>query len=561
VKSQKLLSYVGLLILCTLSLVALPQDISYLIANSKLSQKDVSIYIKETGDRGRVVASLNAQKSRTPASVVKAMTTYAALLKLGFNYRWPTKLYTTGRIKAGILYGDLIIKGFGDPTLGSKDLSKFISAMRKEGIRGIRGNIVIDRSYFDVGSKNSAYFDENPYSAYNAMPDAMMFNERISTVCIEPKKRKVYRKHADKSYQVVNNLKHVNKPCKGRYAWPRVKISEQENRSTVQLSGELSNRCSTRNVCKVLTQPYKTLYYELKEKMRKAKMQVSGTLKLKQTPPQARHLYTHYAPPLEKIISKTAKKSNNLYARHLMLLLGAKVYGAPATLKKGRNAIKHILRSRGALGSGVLRIDNGSGLSRVSKMNALHLAQMYDNAYEYYGKRWMKTLSIGGKDGTIRRRFAGSVAQNRAWMKTGTLKHVKNIGGYVKDRGGRLYTVVVLVNSTRARYQGAKLQNDIIKWIAKGGATRALRGGRSKEASSLQNKEESKYYIQVGSFKLAPQAHYLGKLERLALPYEVRQSDDIYTVVVGPYQREERANEILKRIKHRLNRSAFIKKL
>ncbi len=90
---------------------------------------------------------------------------------------------------------------------------------------------------------------------------------------------------------------------------------------------------------------------------------------------------------------------------------------------------------------------------------------MYDDAYTRYGSRWMKTLSIAGVDGTIRRRFRGTSVKNRAWMKTGTLNRVKNIGGYVKTRKGKLYTVVILVNTKKGRWKAAKLQNDIMKWL------------------------------------------------------------------------------------------------
>ena len=93
-------------------LYALPQTINEEIRKSGIAKKDISIYIKEAGRGGKVVASLNAHKTRTPASVIKVLTTYAAVLKLGFNYRWPTKFYTTGRLQNGVLQGDLLIKGF-----------------------------------------------------------------------------------------------------------------------------------------------------------------------------------------------------------------------------------------------------------------------------------------------------------------------------------------------------------------------------------------------------------------------------------------------------------------
>lgn len=562
-------------------LYALPQVINEEIRKSGIAKKDISIYIKEAGKGGKVVASLNAHKTRTPASVIKVLTTYAAVLKLGFNYRWSTKFYTTGILENGILEGDLLIKGSGDPTLGDEELEKIVSDIRTEGIRQIRGDIVIDRSYFKIGNKDSSGFDEHPYSAYNAMPDAMMFNERVVTVCVIPKENKVHKKNVDESYKVVNQLELVNKSCKGKYSWPRVKIDKREVIPTVILKGKISKRCGKRNICKVVTKPYKSFYYALKDRLREEGVDVRGSLKLRKIPKEARGLFTHYSDPLEEIISETAKKSNNLYARHLLLLLGAKLYGAPATVKKGRDAIRYILDSRGALGEGTLRIDNGSGLSRTSKMNAKLLAQMYDDAYDRYGSRWMETLSIAGVDGTIKKRFRNTVVKKRAWMKTGTLRRVKNIGGYVKNRAGKFYTVVIVINSPKAKYRGAKLQDEIMKWLAKSTAKPTLKSSskrlkKTKVASdklftnvktkipptkkNVIKNLSPKYYVQAGSFSAMPNKQYLLEIEALGLRYSVRHSDN-YKVLIGAYRDEKSAREALEKVRTHINDGAFIVKL
>jgi serine-type D-Ala-D-Ala carboxypeptidase/endopeptidase (penicillin-binding protein 4) len=563
-------------------LFALPDTINEVIRNSGIAKKDISIYIKEAGKKGKVVASLNANKTRVPASVIKVLTTYASALKLGFDYRWPTKFYTTGTLKNGVLHGDLLVKGFGDPTLNAEDLEKIVSQIHHEGIRKIRGDIVIDRSYFEVSNKDSSGFDENLYSAYNAMPDAMMFNERVVTVCVIPKERRVYKKDADESYRVVDQLEHVNKPCKGKYSWPRVKIDKSEVVPTIFLKGKISKRCGKRNICKVITKPYKSFYYALKDRLLQEGVSVKGGLRLSKIPLVARILFTHYSDPLHEIISETNKESNNLYARHLMLLLGAKMYGAPATLKKGRDAIINVLDSRGALGQGALKIDNGSGLSRSSKMNASMLAEMLDHAYDRYGDRWMDTLAIAGVDGTIKKRFRYTVVKKRAWMKTGTLRRVKNIGGYVKNRAGKYYTVVILINSTKAKYRGAKLQDEIMKWLAKSKAkptvTVSPRGAldnkviKKKSASDdlFMNVETkvpvkakgsaTKYYVQAGSFSAMPNKKYLSDIKALGLHYTVRHTGK-YKVLIGAYSDEKSARSALKKVREHINSGAFLVKL
>jgi D-alanyl-D-alanine carboxypeptidase/D-alanyl-D-alanine-endopeptidase (penicillin-binding protein 4) len=557
----------------SLWLFALPTSLNQLIAKSGIAKRDLSIYIKEAGKNGKVVASLNVYKSRTPASVIKVLTIYASVLKLGFNYRWQTKFYTTGTLRNGILHGDLFIKGFGDPTLKEEDLDKIVSYIQAEGIVEIAGNIIIDRSYFRVGNRDSSGFDEHPYSPYNAMPDAMMFNERVSTVCVEPKTNSVYKQYHDAGYKIYNKLRRVNRPCRGRYSWPSVKIDRSKRVPIVILQGKISKHCQKRDICKVLTKPYKSFYYALKEKMKEKGIGVHGHLKLNHIPKNATELFTYYSDTLETIISKTAKESNNLYARHLFLLLGAKVYGAPATLQKGRDAVIKILSSKGALGTGVLRLDNGCGLSRVAKLNAKLLADIFDHAYDRYGQRWMNILSIAGVDGTIKKRFRGTVAYNRAWMKTGTLRRVKNIAGYVKNRLGKCYTVVILVNSPKAKHRGAKLQNEIIKWLVQSGVTSSKHiESKTKKIDNPVHRQTVRkqihtqisrnkyYYVQVGSFISKPNKSYLKRISKLGFPYSVRQST-VYKVLIGPYKNKTIARKILKKVKAKLNKDGFVTKL
>lgn len=456
----------GLLFLFFSSLIyALPTGLENIVYKSGLPRSDISIYIKEAGVSTKQIAALNANTVRTPASVIKVFSTYASLLKFGFDYRWPTQFYANSIVKNGVLKGDLIIKGFGDPTLSSDDLPDIIAKLKEQGIQKITGHIVIDRSYFDVGTKDNSGFDKHIYSPYNAMPDAMMFNERISTVCVTPNQNSVHKEVPDGSYKIQNNLKRVNKPCRGRYSWPGLKIDKSSAIPTVILKGKISKRCGTRKLCQVITKPYKSFYYALKDAMRQAGISAPGSMRLHSVEGNAHLLFTHYSKSLEKIVSKTAKKSNNLYARHLLLYLGAKKYGAPATLYKGRKAVEYILKNRGALQNSTLKLDNGCGLSRSAKLNAKLLANVLDDAYNHYGMRWMKTLSIAGVDGTIKKRFRGTVVRKRAWMKTGTLKNVKNIAGYVKNRLGKLYTVVILVNTKKGRWKASKLQNNILKWL------------------------------------------------------------------------------------------------
>ena len=300
------------------------------------------------------------------------------------------------------------------------------------------------------------------------MPDAIMFNKRKSTFCITPnaKRAKIVKKVPDNSYKIVNRLRIVGGSCRRGRSWPKVSIkTNSSSRSTVFLTGKLSKNCGTRTICKVISMPHRAFYYALKEKLLDSGVKVSGTLKLKRVPKKAKYLFSHYSEPLESVISTIAKKSDNLMARQLFLTLGATSFSPPSTLYKSRKAVERTLKRYHIL-EDTTYIENGSGLSRSAKITAKTLANLLNHAYKHYGERWMNTLSIAGVDGTIHNRFKYSSIFGRAWMKTGTIKGVKNIAGYVEGASGQRYIVVVLVNDKRAHSYGAKLANRVIEWVA-----------------------------------------------------------------------------------------------
>ena len=448
--------------------VGIPQDLANEISNIPMNKENYSIHIQSVNSQ-TPIASWRTHVKRSPASVIKLLTTYSSLLKLGFDYRWETKFYHTGKIKNGVLYGDLYVKASGDPVLKTEDVYNIVSQVRSSGISKIKGNIVIDRTLFKVGTKNNSGFDKNVYSPYNAMPDAIMFNKRKSTICITPRSKRagISKDVPDQSYSVVNKLKMVNGSCRGSRSWPRVNIkTNSSGRSTVFLTGKLSKRCGNRKVCKVISMPHRAFYYALKNILKNEGIGITGTLKLRKVPASAKHFFSHYSQSLESVISTIAKKSDNLIARQLMYTMGAVSFEGQSTLSKSRQAIENTLNQYYILEKGTTYISNGSGLSRSSKLTAKSLANLLDHGYKNYGQRWMDTLATAGIDGTIKRRFRNSVVYGRAWMKTGTIKRVKNIAGYVQGASGEHYVVVVLVNDKYSRKYGAKLANQVIEWVA-----------------------------------------------------------------------------------------------
>jgi D-alanyl-D-alanine carboxypeptidase/D-alanyl-D-alanine-endopeptidase (penicillin-binding protein 4) len=461
------LKYIYLIILFLSTLDAkIPDGIEEILSKYSIDASSISIDIEDI-DTGVKVATLNQDVARIPASIAKVFTTYSSILHLGFNYRYSTLFYYTGTIANGILNGDLIIKPYGDPNLNSNHLIAIVSKIKSKGINQIKGDIIIDRSFFDIPNLNSSGFDKHKYSPYNAMPDSMMFNERVSTIFVKAGSHgvKIKKKDNDGSYKVLNKVRAVNGSCRGSRSWVNIKVNEDYDRPLVVLSGTLSKRCDTKEVCKVLTKPYRAFYYALKKQMSEQGILNRARLKLAKTPRYSKNLFIYKSKPLQDIVSTINKDSNNVMARQLMLTLGGYIFNRPCTIYKGRKAIKKILISNGVKLDKRLFIDNGSGLSRNSIVTATSFTNLLRDAFNSEGQKWLDTLSIAGVDGTTKKRFKNSIVKGRGWFKTGTINKVKNIIGYVNSYSGRIYSVVILINDPKSGWDGASIQNDILKWL------------------------------------------------------------------------------------------------
>jgi len=445
---------------------ALPSAISSMLTRNKIDPSTVSLLIREV-KKHTIIASLSPDQARTPASVMKILTTYSALVDLGTSFRWPTKFYYTGRFVKGTIRGDLVIEAFGDPTLTTRDLRRIAKRIRRLGVRRIQGNMIIDRTFFANPDKVTSGFDRNRYSEYNAMPDALMLDDHMSHISVRPRNGsiEVSKAIANDGYDLINRLKPSQDACKGKHSWPYVGIKAKGNRPQVIFSGTLSTRCPRRTISKLLTHAHESFYHAFRSALNQAGIAFGGKMVLGRVPRMARALMVHHSRPLLQIVAKTNKKSNNLYARHIFLLLGAQHEGAPATEAKGAKAVRSILSARGVWDERI-RINNGCGLSRHSKVTASALVNVLTDAYRTYGKKWLTALSIAGKDGTIKRRFKHSVAKGRAWMKTGTLNNAKNIAGYVRGKSGKYYVLAILYNG-REKWKGSTLQNQIIEWLVR----------------------------------------------------------------------------------------------
>src|SRR5262245_14311298 len=152
---------------------ALPAPVAQALARAGVPQSAVGLYVQQV-DAARPTAIFNASEPMNPASAMKLVTTFAALDLLGPAYTWRTEAYVLGRLQSAGLAGDLLLEGYADPKLTVENFWLFLRAMRARGLREVRGDLVLDRSFFDVGDHDPAKFDGEGLRPYNVGADALL---------------------------------------------------------------------------------------------------------------------------------------------------------------------------------------------------------------------------------------------------------------------------------------------------------------------------------------------------------------------------------------------------
>ena len=441
----------------------LPQDIQQLLRSKGMSPWGMSAYVQAIGSP-RPLISHNAQVARNPASVMKLLTAYVAIGTLGANYRWPIEISTNGSIQNGVLSGNVYVKGYGAPDFDTDGLREMLRQLRRKGIHTIQGRMIFDDTYFNGPKIDPGAFDGKPYSSYNAQPDALMFNERRSTFTASRKGNKIRVTTSTPAHNlhIVNRIKRAKRSCKVRTSVKR----GYGDKVTITFSGYLARRCRARGFTMAVTDPANTMYSAIQRIWTKElRGNINTQFMVGATPPNAQVVHVHYSKSLAELLPAVVKDSNNVMARQLMRSIGAKRFGAPGTPRKGAEAIDDYLRRQG-LDFPELRIENGSGLSRYARISTENISHLLTKAFHSpHRDVLMRSMAVAGVDGTMKSRFRTSAVRGRGFFKTGTLRDVRGIAGYVNAVDGRTYVVSILHNDPRARSRGRMIHDNFIEWV------------------------------------------------------------------------------------------------
>jgi D-alanyl-D-alanine carboxypeptidase/D-alanyl-D-alanine-endopeptidase (penicillin-binding protein 4) len=447
--------------------VAIPVSVAAAIAGERIAAPAVSFVVLDV-ESGRIAASFNPGTPRSPASTIKVVTTFAALDSLGPAYTWHTQALVQGALQDGALEGDLILKGGGDPYMTLERWWSFVQELRAKGLRALRGDIVIDDTAFALPAEDPAAFDGRPHQAYNAEPSAIMVNFQSVEFRLMPNaaahRVDVSATPAPVNLAIDNRITLLAGACSGRAARVAFEVPSTEW-DRVEFAGSLSPQCAPRSITRVLLSAPSYAFGTFVQLWRESGGTFEGRWRVAAAPSTATPLSSFDSLTLAEIVRLTNKYSNNLMARHLLLTLGAERFGAPATLDKGIRAISAWSVERG-IPLADMQIDNGSGLSRATRISVAELAAVLRAAYHSrYAPEFIASLPLAGIDGTLRSRMQGT-EPGAARLKTGHLDGVSGIAGYVTGASGKVYVVASLVNDARfGAGTGDSVHAALVRWI------------------------------------------------------------------------------------------------
>ena len=440
------------------------------MAAVQISAASTSLIIREL-DSGQTLVSLHPDEPRNPASVMKTVTTFAALDLLGPGYRWKTEALISKRPDATGRIDDLYLRGQGNPFWVADDFNAFVAAIYARGVRQIDGNLVLDRSYYDVPEGDPAAFDDKPHRVYNMLPDPLTLNFGSLSLLIVPNvaahRLDVQVDPPVTTLGVDNQITLQRKACKRRNIRLRMNVEEDEAGFTrAKLTGEFPNRCREFELVRVLLNSVNQVVGAFDARWSELGGSWSGGQREAAAPEDAITLYKQVSPPLGDIIRSINKFSNNVMTRQMFLTIGAEQFEAPATLAKARNAVEQSLSNNG-IDTSDLFVDNGSGLSRDARVRASTLIDMFDVAFRHrYGSDFFAALPVPGVDGTLEARFDKGQFVGQAHIKTGTLDHVIAMGGLVQAHDGRRYLVTLIINQQDVhRGSGLSFQKKLLRLL------------------------------------------------------------------------------------------------
>jgi D-alanyl-D-alanine carboxypeptidase/D-alanyl-D-alanine-endopeptidase (penicillin-binding protein 4) len=443
----------------------LPPEVELALQRARIGTDAVAVVV-DSIDSGEHHVSLNAREPFNPASLFKLVTTAAALDQLGPSWQWTTPVWLAGTVRDGVLEGDLVLQGRGDPSLVMERVWLLLKRVQQAGVRHVRGDIVLDRSAFAPGPQDPAAFDGEPTRPYNVPADALLFSHRALTLGFTPDAPAgVARVSVEPPLAGVQVDRAVPLSPGACNDWRRELKAELGDAQRIRLAGTYPAACGERAWPVAYADPSGFEARLIEGLWREMGGTLGRQVRDGQAPTAAPPTFEFASPPLAQVVRDINKFSNNVMAQQLFLTLAWARHGAGSTPAQAREVLRQWLVQQFGDDAASAVVDNGSGLSREVRLTARLLARLLHRLWASpHMPELLASLPASGQDGTLRR---WSAPAGRAHLKTGSLRDMAGVAGVVLGTSGRRYVLVAMINHPAAGSAQARAALDaLVRWVS-----------------------------------------------------------------------------------------------
>ena len=458
-----------------------------------------------------------AQRPMQPGSAMKLVTSIVALDRLGPNHRGFTELRSAAPLLLGTLQGDLVLKGGADVELGPAQLWALLVDLQQAGVRHIAGDLLLDRTRYHPARSDIGVppFDETPEFPYNVIPDALMLAGNLLPLELRTSEAGETGETGETGDTSVlaatvpridgiefdSRMRIVEARCQDwDDQWHAAGVTRIDGTTRITLNGAFPRGCTQRVALQLIDRN------ELSERLFRSLWQGlggswAGRAREAAAPAATRLLARRTGRPWGELLRHQNKSSDNAWTRVLYLELGvhdaAAAAGQPGaatrettqgttqeptqkttqktTQERAERSVRRWFAEHAIDDTGLV-LDNGSGLSRSERISPWQLARLLQESFKGRNAAELQmSLPTAGVDGTLRNRLKNSPASGWARLKTGTLKNVVALAGYVNDGNGKPWAVAIMINHDDAS-RGRPVLDAWVDHIARHGPHAAAAG-------------------------------------------------------------------------------------
>lgn len=398
---------------------------------------------------GEIILEHNSQTFMLPASTQKVFTALASKLTLSKDFRFRTAFLTKATLKNGILQGDLIAQFSGDPHLSSQQLFQLVQSLKQKGIEHINGNLVLDTSVFTSHDKAAGWVWNDLSICFSAPPAAINIDHNCFYANLDANQPEGSQIQVDvpSAYPIqVSSSAYVASKSESGYCLLDAEIHDNNH---YHIKGCLARQTKPFGLSLAIQDPTDYGANLIKHYLQKAGIEFNGQIHQTTKKQDGITLAEHFSKPLDELLKKMMKKSDNQIADSLFRTIAYHQYQHPASFSLASQAVQTTLKHNAKIDFENSTVVDGSGLSRHNQVNAETMLK----ALEFIAKndehlKLLETFPIAGIDGTLSGRSSTSQEPlaNNLIAKTGALKGVYNLAGYLTNKRGEKIAFVQFIN-------------------------------------------------------------------------------------------------------------------